>query len=744
MIKRIRWLGLILLVAAGVALLAPGAVLALPLNPPPTGMICLNGPSFNLVATSGTINTPDGNSVFMWSYADSSGQFQYPGPVLCVNQGDTVTVNLTNNLPEPVSIIFPGQDSLVTASGGSAGLFTTEAAANGGGVSYTFVAGEPGTYLYESGSDPTKQVEMGLYGVLVVRPVMGANYAYDDASSQFDPTREYLILLADMDPDLHHAVETGGSYDYTLRHDRYYTVNGRNFPDTLLENGTNLLPAQPYGALVRIQPTTLADQPALVRMVNAGMDNHPYHPHGNHMTQIAQDARLLLSPEGSSASSERFGETIGSGQTEDYLIRWDTSATDSGGVTYDDYWNPNTNQFPVAQPNYRELTFKDGRTWYSGNPYLGYKGTLPTGVVSQNLCGEWYFPWHSHALNEFTNFDEGFGGMATLLRVDPAGGCFTFPASAVIVGGTLKSGSVSALAAQDNSYYQVNVKSTTLGTAMPSGTPATTLSNSVDNTQTSILVASNSGFPAAPYYVQIGSEILRVTAKSNPSSRTWAVSRGQLGTTAAAHASASSVTYANVIDVASAAGFPATGNYFIRMGNEVLQVTAGQGTTSWTVSRGQLATSAAAHSSGTSVMGLETDWYAGFSGVQAGSQNLKITYVGKNCANASGSSCTAIAAPIPSQTLKICDWTISGAAGCATQTSNGWVTLPVPPSQPQSVGSTDVSSTWTLPGSGANYIGTGTYAGQVRVLVDTTRWTAPNPTPFSTWGNLMQLTYDAP
>ena len=64
------------------------------------------------------------------------------------------------------------------------------------------------------------------------------------------------------------------------------------------------------------------------------------------------------------------------------------------------------NPLPVAQPNYRNLTFKDGNTCYSGSPYLGYKGTLPTGTVSQNICGEWYFPWHSHALNEFANFDE--------------------------------------------------------------------------------------------------------------------------------------------------------------------------------------------------------------------------------------------------------------------------------------------------------------------------------------------------
>jgi len=38
----------------------------------------------------------------------------------------------------------------------------------------------------------------------------------------------------------------------------------------------------------------------------------------------------------------------------------------------------------------------------------------------------------------------------------------------------------------------------------------------------------------------------------------------------------------------------------------------------------------------------------------------------------------------------------------------------------------------------------GTYNGQVRVLIHTQRWTAPNPTVFSTWGNLLALVYDAP
>ena len=52
--------------------------------------------------------------------------------------------------------------------------------------------------------------------------------------------------------------------------------------------------------------------------------------------------------------------------------------------------------------------------------------------------------------------------------------------------------------------------------------------------------------------------------------------------------------------------------------------------------------------------------------------------------------------------------------------------------------------TRTLPGIGTDYIGKGSHKGQVRVLVHTQRWTASNPTTFSTWANFMRLVYDAP
>src|SRR6266496_2840768 len=119
MTRRIRRLGLVVAVAAGsVAMLGPGPATALPAGAPKIGMVCTPGTvagsthTFNLVANTGYIQTPDGNAVFMWSYANAdapdNGTFQSPGPVLCVTEGQTVVINLTNTLP----FFFQAEDGI--------------------------------------------------------------------------------------------------------------------------------------------------------------------------------------------------------------------------------------------------------------------------------------------------------------------------------------------------------------------------------------------------------------------------------------------------------------------------------------------------------------------------------------------------------------------------------------------------------------------------------------------------------
>src|SRR4051812_8177043 len=113
--------------------------------------------TFSLTAADGYVSTPDGNSLYMWSYGSSSKGFQLPGPTLCVTSGDTVTIILHNTLPEATSIVFPGQTGVKANgnpaqpqfdSGGSLTSMVQSADANDGSVTYTFTAGGPGSYLY--------------------------------------------------------------------------------------------------------------------------------------------------------------------------------------------------------------------------------------------------------------------------------------------------------------------------------------------------------------------------------------------------------------------------------------------------------------------------------------------------------------------------------------------------------------------------------------------------------------------
>ena len=256
----------------------------------PVGIACTSdagpNPTFTLDAREGYIQLPDGTTMYMWSYAGGGGAFQHPGPVLCVNEGDTVTVILTNSLPEDVSIMFPGQED-VLANGapaqpqfdgtGNATSLTNVAArkvgtAPGGSVTYTFTASKAGSYIYESGTMPQKQVRMGLFGALVVRPATtGADHMYNRADSRFTPSEEFMVLLSEIDPYQHWWAEAGMTgYDLSYYQVRYWLINGRGFPDSVSDNFAAYLPEQPYGALARIHPMDAAShpRPGAIRYLN--------------------------------------------------------------------------------------------------------------------------------------------------------------------------------------------------------------------------------------------------------------------------------------------------------------------------------------------------------------------------------------------------------------------------------------------------------------------------------------------
>ncbi len=317
--------------------------------------------TFNLTATDSFISQPDGQMLYSWGYGCKGApagyapaaiqppvafctNMQIPGPTLVVTEGQTVTVTLSNALPAAAgntSILFPGFNvtTSCTAStpSGAQGLLTCEAAP-GGSVTYTFNATTPGTRSYYSGTQGDLQVEMGLYGAIIVLPSPAnpsyptncdaglpatnpggnaaaqanwgesdfrlAHAAYDHAKTCYD--REYIFQFSEMDLNIHtqalaQVTATKGCVAGTVGcslnvptepyHPAYFMINGRSMPDDMDTEYAPQYPHQPYNGNPHMHP----GEQVLLRIIGQGRWQHPFHEHANHVRILARDGNLILS-----------------------------------------------------------------------------------------------------------------------------------------------------------------------------------------------------------------------------------------------------------------------------------------------------------------------------------------------------------------------------------------------------------------------------------------------------------------
>ena len=426
----------------------------------------ITGPTFNLTAQTAFLNQPDGNAVYSWGYgcngtpsgfaptaivSASCSNMQVPGPTLIVTEGKAVTVTLTNNLPAPAgntSILFPGfvvtaaasaaQPSTCTATTAATqaptGLLTTEAA-NGCAITYTFVASSPGTHAYYSGTQGDLQVEMGLYGAVVVLPASvpancttglaaanvsvkqswgEADYrlsqaAYDHPKSCYD--REYLFQWAEMDPRIHNTALaqvtalgacTAGAPGCSLNvptepyHPAYFLINGRSMPDLMDANFAPEYPHQPYNGNPHMHPGELT----LIRTIGQGRWQHPFHEHANHVRILARDGNMILSQSNTNdlAGILMFNTDTTPGEAFDGIFYFT-----GRGLNWDPYGHhPGDSADPLASlPCYPDA-----------NGYYTVNSTPPAPVHAVN-----YYEWcqdHNKPLEVAPLGDVAAGGPATL------------------------------------------------------------------------------------------------------------------------------------------------------------------------------------------------------------------------------------------------------------------------------------------------------------------------------------------
>src|SRR5467141_478113 len=321
----------------------------------------------NLTAGPATATLPDGSVVPMWGYSCGTGVSGSTATCVALNPASAavggwspvvitipttatggLAINLTNGLPSPVptslvivgqlggglgtvtascngtatsgatctpspdhsnaqSVTWPIADPLTKgappAQGPRVQSFSTEVAA-GGTTPLTWTALRPGTYLIESGTHPSIQGPMGLYGILVVTtaPVGAtAGTAYPAVGTVPAVTygAEIPLLLSEIDPVQNNAVakavtlpgfsettvwsgqpggcgnpataNSGNCYPPAVNYTPlYYLFNGVAFNKTAAATANpSLFATSPVTGV-----TTGTTGTVLVRLVNAGLRMH--------------------------------------------------------------------------------------------------------------------------------------------------------------------------------------------------------------------------------------------------------------------------------------------------------------------------------------------------------------------------------------------------------------------------------------------------------------------------------------
>jgi len=246
--------------------------------------------------------TVNGVDIPMWGFAEAGvgfagvGPASSPGPVIEIPPGDTVlTIHLRNDLPEPVSIVIPGQMSTMTPvfNGTRVTSFTHTASASGGTATYTWSNPRPGTFVYHSGRHPGLQVHMGLYGA--VKMDAGPNQAYTGVDYGID----MILFYSEIDSALHDpAPLVAQPLNYKPA---YFLINGEPYTP---ENQRRLAGA--------------VGEPILIRFVNAGLKTHVPTLVGGHWTVVAEDGNPYPYPK------QQYGVFLPAMKTTDVV--WTPSA----------------------------------------------------------------------------------------------------------------------------------------------------------------------------------------------------------------------------------------------------------------------------------------------------------------------------------------------------------------------------------------------------------------------------------
>ncbi len=239
------------------------------------------------------------------------GHTQTSAPLLFFDEGDRIQVVLSNlgllqrpDLADSHTIHWHGFRNALPIFDGVPEMSISVPL--GSDFPYFFHPTDPGTYMYHCHFEDVEHVQMGMDGIVFVRPAQNRTgaaggpvarynggpaqaplgYAYNDGVAPGDPAstaydREFPIFLSEFWAVSHYDDAHVQNADWSDYHSDFFLMNGRSYPDTLAPNGGGndlttgylIAPAgrpelqwQPHSSLIQCN----AGDRVLIRFVNLG------------------------------------------------------------------------------------------------------------------------------------------------------------------------------------------------------------------------------------------------------------------------------------------------------------------------------------------------------------------------------------------------------------------------------------------------------------------------------------------
>ena len=261
--------------------------------------------------------------------AAAKGKTTVPAPILAFNTNDGVRLDMTNvgfitrpDLDDAHTIHWHGFRNATAIFDGTPEM--SIAVPPNRTFPYFYRPRDPGTYMYHCHFEDVEHVQMGMTGVVYVRPALGPKFVYNHASTAFD--REFALLLNEVDPRPHDNLLAVQEFQWVDYRPRFWVINMRAWPDTLKAPDDPSLAVYPeddpvensqrISSLIQCNP----GERVLLRIVDLGYDQHAMTLTGIPMRVVGEDATPLTVTGRPDLSYSANTIYIGPGESRDVLF----------------------------------------------------------------------------------------------------------------------------------------------------------------------------------------------------------------------------------------------------------------------------------------------------------------------------------------------------------------------------------------------------------------------------------------